>query len=138
MKYLIIVMVLWGMQVNAQQKQQYYKYKATRYRDILKDKDQEFMYAADWSDISTVIVVNIPDMKLIIYTETNQDFDVLKVDDSWEDDFKDSWLKLHCLDKDGKKCEIRECRLAKPKDENEYILYVDYLDITYVYAMKRD
>ncbi len=135
MKYLFIaILCLWGKSSY----EQTYKFKTTKVKVVVKDKNSDFSACSDWEKVSVVVTINRSDKKIHIYDAEDQDFDVLKVEDSWTDEYKGEWHKLYCLNKEGKKCYIRECALFNPKDETKYMLYIDYSDTAIIFAMKED
>src|SRR5260221_7389762 len=99
MKYLFIaILCLWGKSSY----EQTYKFKTTKVKVVVKDKNSDFSACSDWEKVSVVVTINRSDKKIHIYDAEDQDFDVLKVEDSWTDEYKGEWHKLYCLNKEGK------------------------------------
>lgn len=134
-KYII---VLWALVAPYISHCQVYKYKTTQHASILKDKNEEFVSASDWMIIHVLVMVKIKSAKVNIYDTESKEYDIIDIEDPWADEYNNSWLRMHCIDVNGNKCCIRQCKLKNPTQEYQYILYVDYLNFTEVYKMTND
>lgn len=117
---------------------QTYKFRTLEYSVILKDKHAQFICASGWADSKFLVTVNTDEKKVHFYDGDKKDFDVIELGEVWTDAYNDTWYQMECLDKDGKKCVIRERLLNKPEGKEKFMLYIDYSDIGYIYKMKED
>jgi hypothetical protein len=75
--------------------------------------------------------------KLTIYSNTTQDFDLLKVDRTYYDKNGNNVYLIKAIDIEGKRCDVRQVFITNPKSIVSQV-YIDYLDVSYVYNLERD
>ena len=114
---------------------QTYKYHATSF--AIKDLTYYKSEWSDWKECYIPMVFNFDKSKLTIYSNTTQDFDLLNVAETYYDKNGNKTYLIKAIDKDGKRCDIRQVFITNPKTIVSQV-YIDYLDVSYVYNLEKD
>jgi hypothetical protein len=87
---------------------------------------------SDWEDTNILIVANIEDSRITIYSDEVQQYDIIEVVDIFTDDDGDEITKFRAVDQDGLLCEIR---FVSRTDLDREEIYIDYSDMRWVYIV---
>jgi hypothetical protein len=82
---------------------------------------------SNWKDISILILVNLNDLRITVYSKEVQTFDIITVSDTYKKDGVDT-LDMYCVDSDGKKL------IVSLTNDKEIHLYIRYNDWQHVYS----
>ncbi len=92
----------------------------------------EYGYWMDWSEweyTSILIVINIDNNRINIYSKAPQEYDIFDYKENEYDKDGGETMTLRCIDADGLRCDVR---LYMARNGNRQ-LYVDYNDMIWVY-----
>ncbi len=106
-------------------------FKLRAYQFSIKTYDKHYGWSdwSKWSGCKILITVDLYESRIKIYSQVEQEYDILEVEDQWEDNEGNNTLKCLVIDKDGERCNVR---IVNDKNENRQI-YVDYPDVYWVY-----
>lgn len=95
------------------------------------DDDGQWTSWSDWEDCNILVVLNPDKLRITIYSNTTQEYDIISVGD-WESDGEGGEVtEYDCVDAEGLRCGVR-WRIDKDGDEQ---MYVDYNDFCFVYNL---
>lgn len=130
-KLLLVLLLVIGIATTAEA--QVAKYKAT---DVAFKYQNDNGYWSDWSDwqkVNILIVLNLNNSTVQIYSSETQEFDILNNVSDWHSDGGGGQqFEVSCVDKDGKRCNMR----FRKQNDGQLQLYVDYRDFMYVYSIE--
>lgn len=86
-----------------------------------------------WSDCRVLVVIDGDQERITIYSDKMQEYDIYAIESEDEKD-RDGGItdKFRCVDQDGVRCSMR---LRKQKN-GVLQLYIDYLDVMWVYNLE--
>lgn len=108
---------------------QVYKLKAYQSSYTYYDNYYGWTKWSDWKDCKILITVDLYEMRMKIYSDIEQEYDIIETMDDENDIYGNSVVKCVAIDKYGLKCNVR---IVNDKYSNKQI-YVDYLDVHWVY-----
>lgn len=130
-KFLIMLLLAVGIATTAEA--QVVKYRATDVAFKFQTNDGSWSQWSDWESCSVLIVLNLNNATVQIYSKETQEFDIVdKVSDWHNDSSGGQQFEVSCVDKEGKRCNMRFRR----QNDGQLQLYVDYRDFMYVYSME--
>lgn len=111
---------------------QIYKFKATSLASKYQMTSNNWSAWSDWEKTDVLIVMNLDELRIIIYSQEVQKYDIINIGDKSIDDDGNETMPLRCVDKDGLICNIR---LVTPYSKNKNKqLYIDYKNFMIVYS----
>jgi allantoicase len=127
--FLPILIILFSLPGYAQ----VYKFKTieTCYQPVGKPENK-----TDWSKADILVVVNYDDDKIRIYSEEQQDFDIVKYYKKETDENGDKWFRYQVVDHKGKNCHIRLLIFKDTEQIHVASLMLEYSDYIFVYRLK--
>ena len=90
---------------------------------------------SDWKECNIIIVTDLDKNMFTIYSEEIQEFDIIKFYPAKIDEKGYKTYEMFCIDKNGKKCQIRN-RFLNGNNYAKSQLYVDYNDVIIVYNLQ--
>ena len=130
-KFLIVLLLAIGVATTAEA--QVVKYRAT---DVAFKSQNSYGSWSDWSDwnqVNILIVLNLNNSTVQIYSQETQEFDIIEQVSGWQNDSKGGQtMEVSCVDKNGLRCHMRFRR----QNDGQLQLYVDYRDFMYVYSIE--
>ncbi len=100
---------------------------------LFNDQYNEFQYLKDWADTSFLVQLDIKEKSLSVYTSPIHLYDLATEPLRYTEGGVD-YLRWTFLDKDASRGHFKVMLPAKDsKDENHYLLYIIYSNVTYVY-----
>lgn len=108
-----------------------HKFKTTDFAYRTCDDDGDWSNWSDWEESSMLVVINIDEDEITIYSNETQEFDIYEYEGTDDSDKSDITMTMNCVDTDGLRCQIR----LRTYEEGEQ-LYVDYNNIMYVYNLE--
>lgn len=108
---------------------QIYKLRAYEFSFKYYSDNQGWTDWSDWKDCKILITIDLYEMRMKIYSEEEQEYDIIEVKDMQKDYKGNSTLKCVAIDREGLKCNVR---IVNDINSNKQI-YIDYLDIHWVY-----
>lgn len=108
------------------------KFRAHSFSFREKNKDtNEWKSWADWQDNKSLIVINDDDV-INIYGKHEERFDVIEIEDQFDDEDDGHNLPFICIDSDGTKCRF----VVRWTDDKSIQLYCRYNNLQYVYDVE--
>lgn len=91
-----------------------------------------------WTDCNILVVVNLDKEKVQIYSKTTQEYDLVGMKKSYEDENGHHWLVYSAVDNSGNKCEL-DLKIFKDKAPEHFAtLILLYSDCTIAYRLKKN
>lgn len=90
----------------------------------------------EWNKAEILVVVNYDDDKIRIYSEEQQDFDIVKYYKKEIDENGDKWFKYQVVDQKGKNCKIRLLIFKDTEHLHIASLMLEYSDCFFAYRLK--
>jgi hypothetical protein len=87
-----------------------------------------------FEECDLVIVVNFNKHKIFIFSEEEQEFDIIEYGEWETDQDGDKYINMRAVDKDGNRCGLTIMKLVVTQDD-QMQMYVRYSDVSYVYNM---
>jgi len=114
------------------------KYKAFQSLITYKDNDGYYTKHLGWVDCDIVLTIDLNKRKIHVYNGLDADYDIITfIGGEYKDEEGDSWVRMKCVDKDGKMCYIRQVyRTPAGSDITEDRIFVDYGQVTFGYRLK--
>lgn len=86
---------------------------------------------SDWEDCSVLVVINVTNDRVNIYSGTPQVYDIY---DYGEEEYDDNGTTttFNCIDDEGLQCDMR----IRIQNDGQVQLYIDYSDIMWVYNVE--
>jgi hypothetical protein len=129
MKKLIIGLVF-GLIVLSIHGQDIIKFRTTDFCYQLKSVDSgSWLDWSEWITVNILVVINVKDLQIKIYSETVQVYDITELYDERFNDKGESITEFRAVDQDGDFCGIR----LMTRNSGQLQLYIDYSDIRWVY-----
>lgn len=106
-------------------------YKLRAYEISYKYYDNNYGWTdwSEWEKCNILITVDLYEMRIKIYSDVEQEYDIIETTNDENDIYGNSTVKCVAVDKYGLKCNVR---IVNDKYSNKQI-YIDYLDIHWVY-----
>lgn len=87
---------------------------------------------SDWEDCSVLVVINVTNDRVNIYSQTPQEYDIYDYSDEEMDDQGGTTTTFHCVDDDGVRCDMR----IRIQADGQIQLYIDYSNLMFVYNVE--
>ena len=130
-RLLLALLMVFGVATAANA--QVAKYRATEFAIKTQKSNGYWTDWSDWQKTSVLIVMNLNNSTIQIYSQQTQEFDIIETVKDWHyDDQGGEQFEVACVDVDGLRCHMR---FRKQRD-GQLQLYVDYSDLMYVYAIE--
>jgi hypothetical protein len=130
-KFLIVLLLAMGIATTAEA--QVMKYRATDVAFRYEISSGNWSNWSDWEKSSVLVVLNLNNATVQIYSQETQEFDIVGSVSDWTSDSKGGQqFEVSCVDKDGKRCHMR----FRKQGDGQLQLYVDYSDFMYVYNIE--
>ena len=84
---------------------------------------------SDWSNCQILVVVDIDNYRIKIYSQSEQEYDIIETESEQTDYKGNKTTKMVAIDKDGSRCNVR---IRTDVNLNKQ-LYIDYSDMMWVY-----
>lgn len=85
----------------------------------------------EWQEASVLIVVDIDNERISVYSKERQVYDVVEYEGEHYDKDNDLVYSFYCVDNSGHTCRVRLVKLLS--ENNQFQLYIDYDDFMVVY-----
>lgn len=86
---------------------------------------------SDWEDSEMLIVIK--DDRVTIYSNEQQEYDIVRSYDVYTDSDGDNVLKFKCVDQDGDLCHLR----VISRQSGTVQLYIDFSNVSWVYNVRK-
>ena len=129
-KFLIVLLLAMGIATTAEA--QVAKYRATSLAFKAQNSYGDWGEWSDWENVNILIVLNLNNNSVQIYSQKTQEFDIIDRVSDWQNDNGGKTLEVSCVDNDGLRCHMR----FRKQHDGQLQLYVDYRDFMYVYAIE--
>jgi hypothetical protein len=107
------------------------KLRSTAFSSRHKINEYKWSNWSDWEEASILITIDTDNDRITVYSSQRQVYDIANNEGESTDEDGDKTISLYCIDDDGTKCRVR---LVYLNSQNEKIqLYVDYIDVSWVY-----
>jgi hypothetical protein len=113
---------------------QIYRLRTTAYAVTSTDENGTWEDWSDWTDISLLVTLDIDNVRVTIYSDPKEVYDVIDSEEGTVDADGDSVYKFTCLDKDGVECTVKFMQRDSQDDKREEI-YITYDDVAWVYKV---
>ncbi len=116
---------------------QLYKLRTTAIATTSTDSNENWKDWSDWEDISLLVTLDIQNLRIVIYSDSKQVYDIIDSDDTVTDDSGDNIYKFTCIDQDGDECTVKFMeRLSLDDQRSEiYVIYDTYAWVYKVYSL---
>lgn len=129
---LVIIIIVFSTALSNECRTQVSKLRAFAYSYKYYDYDTyEWSDWTDWVDCKILIVIDMDEFRIKIYSKVEQEYDIIEYDGEKTDMKGNTTLTFQCIDKEGLRNKIRFVK--SPDDEKQ--LYIDYSDIMWTYSV---
>lgn len=113
---------------------QVYKFRTTSFSFKYKTNDYNWSNWSDWEETSLIVVLDVDDERVKIFSQEIQVYDIIKNEGDYIDQDGDDVWSLYCVNEDGSTCRLRFIWLKQASDRLQ--LYVEFNDMMWVYELR--
>jgi hypothetical protein len=137
MKYIMLILALPTFLFGKAQTN-VYKYKAFQTATIDNTKNSIYTADVEWKKVDILVVLNVEKKKLKIYSEAEQDIDLIREMEENTHGTNNKWIREVGIDENGLKCNIEMEIFTDQSGIHVATLFVEYSDLAFVYRLQND
>jgi hypothetical protein len=107
------------------------KLKSTAIAYQYQDENNQWEEWTDFEETSVLIVMNLNEERITIYSQETQVYDIVQSDGETKDSDGDEFLSLRCVNEDGINCTVRLATLYSDGGRSQ--LYINFSNMVLVY-----
>jgi len=131
---LIISLLIFGIATSSAQ---VYKLRTTDIATTMTDEAGTWEEWSDWTEVNLLVTLDIPNLRITIYSDEKQIYDITSSEEETTDENGDSIYKFQCVDQDGDECSVKFMERTSLEDQRSevYVLYDEYAWVYKVYSL---
>jgi len=131
---LIISLLIFGMATTSAQ---VYKLRTSSIATTMTDESGTWEDWSDWEEVSLLVTLDIPNLRITIYSDEKQTYDITSSEEETTDENGDTIYQFECVDQDGDECSVKFMERVSQEDQRSeiYVLYDEYAWVYKVYSL---
>lgn len=113
---------------------QIYKLRTSSIATTMTDENDQWEAWSAWEDISLLVTLDISNLRITIYSDDKQVYDIISSDEVTTDESGDTVYKFECVDDDGLECDVKFMERTSLEDQRSEI-YILYDEVAWVYKV---